>query len=105
MNNIISLSKKTMHNNFIKYFSTKYSNIPILDRWILGQLIPPLFFSIAAFTVVSLSVGVLFDLIRKMVEYGLPITLAIKIMILKLPGFLVISFPMSVLLSTLLAYG
>ena len=105
MNNIISLAKKTMQSDFIKYFSTKFNKVPILDRWILGQLIPPLFFSIAAFTVVSLSVGVLFDLIRKMVEYGLPITLAIKIMILKLPGFLVISFPMSVLLSSLLAYG
>jgi len=101
----MSLSEKTMHKNFIKYFSAKYSNVPILDKWILGQLIPPLFFSIAAFTVVSLSVGILFDLIRKMVEYGLPITFALKIMIFKLPGFLVISFPMSVLLSTLLAYG
>ena len=94
-----------MIKSFIKYFSKVSSRVPILDRWILGQLIPPLFFSIAAFTVVSLSVGVLFDLIRKMVEYGLPITLAIRILILKLPGFLVISFPMSVLLSTLLAYG
>ena len=94
-----------MIKSFIKYFSKVSSRLPILDRWILGQLIPPLFFSIAAFTVVSLSVGVLFDLIRKMVEYGLPITLAIRILILKLPGFLVISFPMSVLLSTLLAYG
>ena len=94
-----------MIKSFIKYFSKVSSRVPILDRWILGQLIPPLFFSIAAFTVVSLSVGVLFDLIRKMVEYGLPITLAIRILLLKLPGFLVISFPMSVLLSTLLAYG
>ena len=94
-----------MNNNFIKYSLRIFSQIPIIDKWLLGQLIPPLLFSIAAFTVVSLSVGVLFDLIRKMVEYGLPISLALRVMILKLPGFLVISFPMSVLLSTLLAYG
>jgi len=94
-----------MFKNYIKYFSKLLKNIPIIDRWLFGQLIPPLLFAISAFTVVSLSVGVMFDLIRKIVEFGLPITLAIQVMFLKLPGFLVLSFPMSVLLSTLLAYG
>ena len=94
-----------MYKNNIKYLSRLLINIPIIDRWLFSQLIPPLFFAISAFTVVSLSVGVMFDLIRKIVEFGLPITLAIQVMFLKLPGFLVLSFPMSVLLSTLLAYG
>ena len=83
----------------------KWKIIPLLDRWILFELLPPLFFSIAAFTVVSLSVGVVFDLIRKIVEIGLPFSVAIKILLLKLPSFIVISFPMAMLLSTLLAYG
>ena len=94
-----------MYKNNIKIFSKLINNIPIIDRWLFGQLIPPLLFAVSAFTVVSLSVGVMFDLIRKIVEFGLPITLAVKVMFLKLPGFLVLSFPMSVLLSTLLAYG
>jgi len=64
-----------------------------------------MFFAISAFTVISLSVGVMFDLIRKIVEYGLPVFLAIKVLIYSLPSFLVLSFPMSVLLSTLLTYG
>jgi len=55
--------------------------------------------------VISLSVGVMFDLIRKIVEYGLPVILAIKALIYSLPSFLVLSFPMAVLLSTLLSYG
>ena len=80
-------------------------SIPLIDKWLIGQLIPPLIFAISAFTVVSLSVGVMFDLIRKIVEFGLPFLLALKILFLKLPGFLVLSFPMSVLLSTLLTYG
>ncbi len=79
--------------------------IPLIDKWLIGQLIPPLIFSISAFTVVSLSVGVMFDLIRKIVEFGLPLSLALKVLFYKLPGFLVLSFPMSVLLSTLLTYG
>ena len=94
-----------MYKNIIKYSQNISRGIPIIDRWLLGQLIPPLLFAVSAFTVVSLSVGVMFDLIRKIVEFGLPISLAIQVMFLKLPGFLVLSFPMSVLLSTLLAYG
>ena len=94
-----------MYKNIIKYSQNISRVIPIIDRWLLGQLVPPLLFAISAFTVVSLSVGVMFDLIRKIVEFGLPISLAIQVMFLKLPGFLVLSFPMSVLLSTLLAYG
>ena len=80
-------------------------NIPLIDRWLLGQLIPPMLFAIGAFTAVSLSVGIMFDLVRKIVEFGLPFEVALKVLFLKLPGFLVLSFPMSMLLATLLAYG
>ena len=80
-------------------------NIPLIDRWLLGQLIPPMLFAIGAFTAVSLSVGIMFDLVRKIVEFGLPLEVALKVLFLKLPGFLVLSFPMSMLLATLLAYG
>ena len=94
-----------MYKNIIKYSVRQFANIPLIDRWLLGQLFPPLVFAISAFTVVSVSVGVMIDLIRQIVEFGLPFTLAFKVLMLKLPGFLVLSFPMSVLLSTLLAYG
>jgi len=80
-------------------------NIPLIDRWLLGQLLPPMLFAIGAFTAVSLSVGIMFDLVRKIVEFGLPFEIALKVLFLKLPGFLVLSFPMSMLLATLLAYG
>ena len=94
-----------MHSSIKKTYNYLLRFIPLIDKWLIGQLIPPLIFSISAFTVVSLSVGVMFDLIRKIVEFGLPFSLALKILFLKLPGFLVLSFPMSVLLSTLLTYG
>ena len=94
-----------MFSYFFKNFNSFLRIIPLIDKWLIAQLIPPLIFSISAFTVVSLSVGVMFDLIRKIVEFGLPFGLALKILFFKLPGFLVLSFPMSVLLSTLLTYG
>jgi len=89
---------------FSKIIAPWYS-IPLIDRWLLGQIIPPMIFAISAFTVISLSVGVMFDLIRKIVEFGLPLFLALKVLFFSLPSFLVLSFPMAVLLSTLLAYG
>ena len=95
-----SLIKKTINQIIAPWHS-----IPLLDRWLLGQITPPMLFAISAFTVISLSVGVMFDLIRKIVEYGLPLLQALKALIYSLPSFLVLSFPMAVLLSTLLAYG
>ncbi len=82
-----------------------WKSVPLIDRWLIGQILPPMIFAISAFTVISLSVGVMFDLIRKIVEFGLPLLLAIKVLFFSLPSFLVLSFPMAVLLSTLLAYG
>tara|TARA_A100001234_G_scaffold212014_1_gene213158 strand:+ start:2019 stop:3218 length:1200 start_codon:yes stop_codon:yes gene_type:complete len=95
-----SLFKKTIHKVITPWYS-----IPLIDRWLLGQIIPPMIFAISAFTVISLSVGVMFDLIRKIVEYGLPVLKALQALIFSLPSFLVLSFPMAVLLSTLLSYG
>jgi len=95
-----ALIKKTINKIIAPWYS-----IPLIDRWLLGQIIPPMLFAISAFTVISLSVGVMFDLIRKIVEFGLPLFLALKVLFFSLPSFLVLSFPMAVLLSTLLAYG
>ena len=79
--------------------------VPLIDRWLLGELIGPLLFALTAFTVVSLSVGVMFDLVRKIVESNLPWTIAVQVLLLKLPSFLVISFPMATLMASLLAYS
>ena len=95
-----SLIKKTIYKIVTPWYS-----IPLIDRWLLGQIIPPMLFAISAFTVISLSVGIMFDLIRKIVEYGLPLLKALQALIYSLPSFLVLSFPMAVLLSTLLSYG
>jgi lipopolysaccharide export system permease protein len=79
--------------------------IPLLDRWLVGELMGPLLFGIAAFTAVSLSVGVVFELVRRVSESGLPVTAAMLVLMLRLPGFLVLAFPMATLMATLLAYS
>ncbi len=98
-------SKQSLIKKNIRKIIAPWYSLPLIDRWLLGQIVPPMIFAISAFTVISLSVGVMFDLIRKIVEYGLPILQAIKALIYSLPSFLVLSFPMAVLLSTLLSYG
>jgi len=76
-----------------------------MDRWLAGELVGPLLFGIAAFTTVSLSVGVVFELVRKVAEAGLPVAAAMQVLLLKLPSFLVLSFPMATLMATLLSYS
>ena len=101
----MKLSKQSPIKKTFNKILTPWYSISLIDRWLLGQIIPPMLFAISAFTVISLSVGVMFDLIRKIVEYGLPLLKAMQALLYSLPSFLVLSFPMAVLLSTLLSYG
>ena len=101
----MKLSNQLLTKKTINKIITPWKSIPLIDRWLIGQITPPMLFAISAFTVISLSVGVMFDLIRKIVEYNLPLSEAVKALFYSLPSFLVLSFPMSVLLSTLLSYG
>ena len=87
------------------YTLSSIKRLPLIDRWLLSELVGPLLFGIAAFTAVSLSVGVVFELVRRIAESGLPIIAAIQVLILRLPGFLVLAFPMATLMATLLAYS
>jgi len=83
----------------------RWNRLPLMDRWLFQELLGPLLFGIAAFTAVSLSVGVVFELVRRVAESGLPILAALQVLMLRLPGFLVLAFPMATLMATLLAYS
>ena len=47
----------------------------------------------------------MFDLVRKIVELDLPLNTALNILVLRLPSFIVLSFPMATLLASLLTYS
>ena len=81
----------------------RWNRIPLMDRWLIKELLGPLLFGIAAFTAVSLSVGVVFELVRRVAESGLPLLAAMQVLLLRLPGFLVLAFPMATLMATLMA--
>ena len=76
-----------------------------MDRYITIQLLMPFLFGVGAFSSIILAVGSLFDLVRQVAEAGLPISVAVEVMALKLPQFVVYSFPMSILLSGMMTYS
>ena len=82
-----------------------WRRLPLMDRWLLAELFGPLIFGVAAFTAVSLSVGAVFELVRRVAESGLPLDVAAQVLVLEMPSFLVLSFPMATLMATLLAYS
>ncbi|MFM7448280.1 MAG: LptF/LptG family permease [Leptolyngbyaceae cyanobacterium] len=76
-----------------------------MDRYIIGELLMPFLFGVGAFSSIGVAVGVLFDLMRRMTEAGLPFTIALQVFLLKLPYFVSLAFPMSILLASLMTYG
>jgi lipopolysaccharide export system permease protein len=86
-------------------FSWLTSGLSLMDRYIASELILPFTFGVVAFTSIGLSIGVLLDLLRRVTESGLPLTIALQILLLKLPYFIGLAFPMSMLLSCLMVYG
>ena len=87
------------------YSLTSLLPFSIMDRYLAIQLLPLFLFGVGAFTSVVLAIDSLFELLRKVVESGLPINIALKVFLLKLPYVMVYSFPMSTLLATLMTYS
>lgn len=76
-----------------------------MDRYLTRELLPPFLFGVGAFSSLGVTIDAVFDLVRKIVESGLPIDIAIQVFLLKLPNFIVLAFPMSTLLATLMTYS
>ena len=93
-----------MKNPTVKLFSG-FTRISLIDRYITKELILPFLFGMGIFTSLGLSIGTVFDLVRKVTESGLLLGVALQILVLKLPEFIVFAFPMSMLLATLMAYS
>lgn len=77
----------------------------VMDRYIAAELLMPFLFGVGAFSSIGVSVSTVFDLVRKVVESGLPVEIALNIFLLKLPAFVVLAFPMSTLLTALMTYS
>jgi lipopolysaccharide export system permease protein len=79
--------------------------LSVMDRYIMTELVLPFLFGVGLFTSLGVSVGTVFELIRRVTESGLPLQLALEILLLNMPQFIAYSLPMSTLLATLMTYS
>ncbi|MGI5819614.1 MAG: LptF/LptG family permease [Armatimonadota bacterium] len=76
-----------------------------LDRYILAESIPPFLFGIGAFLAVLIGVELLYDMLRLVYQEGFPAWSVARIFVLKLPGVIVLTFPMAIMFGSLMAMG
>jgi lipopolysaccharide export system permease protein len=79
--------------------------VKILDRYILKELVGPFVFGVAAFTLIFVAADLLLNLAELMAQHGLGFLDAAKLFLYSLPQYAVWTFPMAMLLATLMALG
>lgn len=77
----------------------------ILDKYILREFISPFLFGVCAFTAVFIGTGTLYRIANLINQYGASAWAAFRILVLAMPSIIVVTFPMSVLLGSLMAFG
>ncbi len=77
----------------------------ILDKYILKAFWGPFVFAVCAFTSIFIGTGTLFRIAQFITEYGASIWVVTKVFFLAIPSIILLTFPMSVLLASLMAFG
>lgn len=83
----------------------RLKGLSIIDRYLISELLGPFLFGVAAFTAIMTATSVLFNLITLMVRFGIPLLTVLQVLALRLPEMAFYTFPMSMLLASLLAFG
>jgi len=78
--------------------------IKVLDRYIFEELLPPFFLSMFIITLV-LFIQKMFRLAELVISKGVTVTATLKLLAFILPGFLVITIPMSALVAAITAFS
>ncbi|WP_013324943.1 LptF/LptG family permease [Gloeothece verrucosa] len=94
-----------MKSDVFKFSARLIPKIPSVDSYVFMELFIPFLFGMGLFTSLGIAIGTLFDIVRKVTESGLSISIALQILMLKMPEFVVLAFPMSILLATLMGYS
>lgn len=77
----------------------------LLDKYMLKAFIGPFLFGIFAFTSIFVGTGTLFRIAQYITEYGASLWLVTKAFVLSMPSVVILTFPMSVLLASLMAFA
>lgn len=77
----------------------------ILDKYVLKEFISPFLFGVCAFTAVFIGTGTLYRIANLINQYGASAWAVFRILVLAMPSIIIVTFPMSVLLGSLMAFG
>ncbi len=77
----------------------------ILDRYLVREMAGPFVFGVLAFVLLFVSANVLLELMELVTQLGLSLWSAGVLFVLRLPGFLVYTFPLATLVAILVAFG
>ena len=80
-------------------------HIRILDKYIFREVFKAFIFGICAFSAVFIGSGTLFKIAKYITDYGASLSAVIKVFVFGLPSVIMWTFPMSMLLATLLTFG
>ena len=91
-----------MFERIIESIKDKYSNLKILDKYILKQVIEMFLMGVFVFTTIIFASDTFITLIKQIAKFGIPFKVALILVILSLPSIFVMTIPMGVLLSTVM---
>jgi lipopolysaccharide export system permease protein len=79
--------------------------IKIVDRYIIQELLSPFIFGIISFSSILAGSTILIPLMQEAAKFDIPISQVIQLFVYQVPGIIVFTFPMSMLLATILVFG
>ncbi len=86
----------------LKKIEQKISEITLLDKYLLKQVIEMFLMGVCVFTAIIFASDTFITLIKQISQFGLPFKVALMIIILNLPSIIVLTIPMGVLLATVM---
>ena len=83
----------------------KEINLPILDKYLLNQVLETFFPGIVVFTSLVFASDQFLYLVKQISNYGIPFKVAFLAVLLQLPYIVVFTIPMAILLATILTFN
>ena len=77
----------------------------LLDRYVLKELLYPFIFGVASFSSIFIASTMLFKITQYITQYGASIETIARLFMYNMPEIINYTFPMSMLLAALMAFG
>jgi lipopolysaccharide export system permease protein len=77
----------------------------ILDKYIIKELLGPFIFGVSAFSSIFIGSGTLYRIAQYITQYGAGMDIVVRMFIYSLPEIVVLTFPMAMLLASLMSFG